>query len=193
MFGHFETKARGGLIGLSILAGALSVSMAGVAGLASADETKGRGYGSMAMPKVGSLVVERAWARASVAKNGAAYVTIRNDGKAMDRLVAASSPIAKKVELHTHTMDNGVMRMREIEAVEVHPGAPAVLQPGGNHIMLIGLNRKLTRGDSFPMTLRFAKAGEVTVTVSVMAIAAKGMDRKHGRDMKKPSGRKHTN
>ena len=95
-------------------------------------------------------------------------------------MVAVSSPVAKRVEIHTHTMDKGVMRMRRIEAVEVHPGAPAVLRPGGNHIMLIGLTRKLIKGDSFPLTLRFAKSGSVTVTVAIMAIAAKGMDGKHG-------------
>lgn len=196
MFARSKTKARSGLIGHSVLAAALSLSMVGAAGVATAKEMKGHGHGSMAMPKAGKLVVERAWARASVARNGAAYVTIRNDGKEVDRLVAASSPVAKTVELHTHTMDNGVMRMRQIKAVEVHPGTPAVLQPGGNHIMLIGLNRKLTKGDSFPMTLQFAKSGKVTVTVSVMAIAAKGMDHKHGGHKHgghKHGGHKHTN
>ena len=167
---------------------AATIGAVGSAGIAASAEMKGHAHKQQ--PMAGKLVVERAWARASVARNGAAYVTIRNDGKAMDKLVAVSTPVAAKAELHTHLMDKGIMRMRPIEAVEVHPGAPAVMQPGGNHIMLMGLKHKLRKGETFPLTLRFARSGQVTVTVQVMSVGARGME--HGGDHKGDMKKKHT-
>ena len=173
-------------LGKTVVASAASIMLiAGVAtggsiGAAAAAEMKGHNHS--AKPHLGKLVIERAWARASVGKNGAAYVTIRNEGGGMDRLIGASSPVAKKVELHTHLMDKGIMRMRQIEAVEVHPGTPAVMRPGGNHIMMMGLKRKLKKGEVFPITLQFAKAGKITVSVTVKSVGASGMD--HGKSMK---------
>lgn len=124
--------------------------------------------------KVGSMVVEQAWARASLTANGAAYVSVRNAGSSTDQLIEVRTPAAKRAELHTHLMDKGIMRMRPLKAIEVNPGAPAVMRPGGDHIMLMGLTRKLKRGERFPITLRFAKAGEVTVMVTVMGPGARG-------------------
>lgn len=122
------------------------------------------------------LHISDAWARATAgqAANGAAYLTIANHGTAADRLVAAASPVARTVELHTHLMDNGVMRMRPVEAIEVDPGTPTVLQPSGLHVMLIGLVQPLREGESFPLTLRFAQGGERTVQVRVMGPGAMG-------------------
>lgn len=125
------------------------------------------------------ITVSSPWARASApnAPNGAAYLEIANAGKDADRLLSASSPVADKVELHTHLMDNGVMKMRPVEGFEVAPGAPQVLRPGGNHIMLMGLKQTLKPGASFPVTLTFAKAGAITVEVPVQdagAMAAPG-------------------
>ena len=129
--------------------------------------------------KHGDLMVKDAWSRATPARNGVAYMTIFNHGQDMDRLIAAESPVAKKVELHTHTMADGVMRMRRIQAVEVHSGEPALLAPGGNHVMLMGLHAKLAEGQSFPVTLVFEKAGKVTVNVQVGKAGAMG----HGGSM----------
>lgn len=122
-----------------------------------------------------ALEVVEPWARASLAgRNSAAYMTIVNHGAAQDRLVAAASPIARVVELHTHRMDNGVMRMRPVEGIEVNVGEPAVLRPGGLHVMLIGLTRDLKAGETVPLTLRFETAGERTVEVPVLAAGASG-------------------
>ena len=125
------------------------------------------------------VTISSPWARASApgAANGACYLEIANTGKEPDRLVSAASPAAAKVELHTHLMDNGVMKMRPVEGFEVAPGEPAVLRPGGNHIMLMGLKEQLKPGAKFPVTLTFAKAGAVTVEVPVLeagAMAAPG-------------------
>lgn len=142
-------------------------------------------------PKAGTIVVERAWARASLTANGAAYVSIQNTGKSTDHLVGIRTTFAKRAELHTHLMDKGIMRMRPLKAIELSPGAPAVMRPGGNHIMLMGLRRKLKEGEWFPITLRFAKAGEITVMVTVFGPGASGPggDGYSGHSMEK----KHTN
>lgn len=144
------------------------------------------------MKKVGDLMVKDVWSRATPARNGVAYMTIFNQGQSMDRLIAVESNIAKKVELHTHSMKDGVMRMRRISAVEVHPGEPAVLAPGGNHVMLMGLHGKLKKGESFPVTLIFEKAGKVTVNVAVEKAGAMGHDsHKMAPKMDHKKGHKH--
>lgn len=121
---------------------------------------------------VGSITVGHPWARASApaAPAGAAYMVLENTGVEVDRLVAASSPRAEEVELHTHSMDGGIMRMRPVIAVEVAPGEPTVLRPGGLHVMLIGLTRPLVEGETFPLTLEFEEAGTIEVDVQVEAI-----------------------
>lgn len=121
------------------------------------------------------LVVHEAWARAALAgRTSAAYMTIENTTATLDRLVAATSPAARVVELHTHIMDGGVMRMRPVTGIEVNPGEPAVLRPGGLHVMLIDLAGPLQPGQTIPLTLRFEKAGEITVQVTVRPAGASG-------------------
>lgn len=119
--------------------------------------------------KKGDLVVESPWARASAAsaRNGAAFMTIGNNGKDADRLVGAVTPVSEVAELHTHLMEDGVMRMRRIQGIDVDPGAPAVLKPGSLHIMLINLKQPLKEGQKFPITLTFQKAGEMVVEATV--------------------------
>ncbi len=125
----------------------------------------------------GSLTISHAWARAAMnGANGAAYVTVTNAGTEGDRLVAAASPVAAKVELHVHLMEDGVMKMRPVDGIDIGPGAAVEFHPGGYHVMLLGLTGPLTAGTSFPMTLTFAKAGAVAVTVEVKGM---GMDGEH--------------
>lgn len=112
---------------------------------------------------------------------GAAYVSIENRGSAADRLVGASAPVAGKTEIHTMSMDGNVMRMREVDAIAIDPGARIVMRPGaGYHIMLLNLKKPLTAGEQFPLTLRFAKAGKVVVSVEVSDQI--GGARQHGHD-----------
>ncbi|MGQ9365875.1 copper chaperone PCu(A)C [Azospirillum sp. A39] len=122
----------------------------------------------------GTIAVVAPWARATAphAKVGGAYMTLTNSGSTADRLLSAASPAAEKVELHTHLMDQGVMRMRPVEDIAVEPGTPTVLQPGGLHVMLMGLKQPLTEGSRFPLTLTFETAGAVTVEVPVQAAGA---------------------
>lgn len=117
----------------------------------------------------GDLTIDHPWARASAIANSAAYMVITTKGDAPDRLVAASSPVAATVELHTHVVEGDVMRMRPVKAIDIDPGAPAVLAPGGLHVMLMGLKGPLEEGKRFPLTLTFEKAGPVTIDVPVAA------------------------
>ncbi len=124
--------------------------------------------------RVGDMAVMRPWARATpgMARTGAVYLTMSNHGAGMDRLVATSTPVAKRAELHSHVMENNIMKMRRLSAIEVHPGKPSVLRPGGRHVMLMGLNRPLKKGDVFPLVLRFETAGRIEVRVEVGRIGA---------------------
>jgi periplasmic copper chaperone A len=118
------------------------------------------------------IEVTNAWARATPGRSdvGAAYVTIQSPRA--DRLVAASSPVAKKVELHTMTMSGTVMRMRPVAAIDIPAGQPVTLAPDGLHIMLEGLKKPLRAGQSFPLTLTFEKAGTRMVNVTVQKVGA---------------------
>jgi periplasmic copper chaperone A len=125
--------------------------------------------------------VEGVWARPTVAgqSGGGGFLKITG-GSTPDRLVSASAGVAKVVELHTMEMDGNVMRMRQIPAIEVPAGETVELKPGGRHIMFMGLTQTLKAGDSFPMTLRFEKAGEVKVDVKVTTMRADaGEQHKH--------------
>jgi copper(I)-binding protein len=129
---------------------------------------------STALAQPSQLEVNNAWAGATPGKseNGAAYVTIQSP--TADRLVSASTPVAKKAELHTMSMQGMVMKMRPISGVDIPAGQPVSLKPGGEHIMLMGLNQPLREGQSFPLTLEFEKAGPRTVTVTVGKAGSKG-------------------
>lgn len=116
------------------------------------------------------LLIQNPYARATVPNQpaGGAYVTIENQGRLTDKLVAASSPVAKRVEIHTMAMDGNVMKMREAGQIEIKPSARVEMKPGeGYHLMLMGLNRQLKAGDTFPITLTFKKAGKTEVKVTV--------------------------
>jgi copper(I)-binding protein len=126
--------------------------------------------------KLDGITVSDAWARASLGKapNSAAYLTLRNDGPADDRLIAVETEAAAKPELHTTKMADGVMKMRPLEGVDLPAGGEATLAVGGSHVMLMGLRAPLHAGDSFPMTLVFEKAGRLSLEVEVRALGAAG-------------------
>lgn len=137
------------------------------------------------MAKVGDIMIHDGWARASIgsAPNSAAYMTLVTEGADVDRLVAASTPAADRAELHTHLMEDGVAKMRQVEAIEVAPGEATPLKPGGLHIMLMDLKGELAEGTSLPVTLTFENAGEVTLELPVRDLRGgmkHGTDHKHG-------------
>jgi copper(I)-binding protein len=122
-----------------------------------------------------SIAVNQPWARATPAgaKTGAVYMTLDNKSASTDRLTAASSDVADKVQIHEMKVVDGVMQMRQLaDGLPVPASGSVVLKPGSYHVMLIGLKKPLTPGETFPLTLTFAKAGNISVTVAVQAIGA---------------------
>lgn len=130
---------------------------------------------------IGDIRVTQPWSRAAGANGtGAGFLTLRNTGTEPDRLLAASSPAARTVELHTHMRDGEVMRMREAQGgIAIPPGGTVTLQPGGFHLMLIGLKEALAQGGEVPLTLRFERAGEGQVMLRVGAAGARGPAHQH--------------
>ena len=162
--------------GKQILAGcvatAIGFTMTGAVLAHEHGKKEEHGHGAMAKPA--GVAVEKAWARASAGKaaNGGAFMTILNGGKEGDRLVAAEAGVSRKVELHTHINENGVMRMRQVDGIDVPAGEGVMLKPGSYHVMFMGLNKPLKEGEKFPLTLTFEKAGKKTVEVTVMGVGA---------------------
>jgi copper(I)-binding protein len=120
--------------------------------------------------KAGDITIAHPFARATVPgqPSAAAYIGLDNAGKAGDKLLGASSPAAKSVEIHTMSMDNNVMRMREVKAIDIAPGTKIAMKPGdGYHLMMMGLKKELKAGDKVPLTLVFEKFGPLEVSVSV--------------------------
>jgi len=119
----------------------------------------------------GDIVIDDPYARASamMSKSGAAFMVIKNAGAEDDRLIAAASDVAERVELHTHIEnDQGVMQMVEVEeGFPVPAGGEHALARGGDHVMFLGLTRPLAHGDMVELTLTFEKSGEMTVEIPV--------------------------
>ncbi len=126
--------------------------------------------------EVGAIEIKDAWTRATPpnAGAGAAFMVLRNTGDTPDRLIAAAGDMADVLEIHKHAMDGGVMRMREVAAgIEIPAGGEIALQPGGYHIMFLGLNRTLAEGEEIALSLTFENAGTVEMTVPVLAFSAR--------------------
>ncbi len=137
--------------------------------------------------RAGDVQITKAWARATpgASKSAAAYLTLRNTGRRIDRLVGLTTPVARRAAVHGTRMQGNVMHMYAIESVELRPGQTVVLRPGGMHIMLTGLKQILRKGATFPLTLRFAKVGAVEIRVSISGIGAMGPASGHGRNHRK--------
>jgi copper(I)-binding protein len=130
--------------------------------------------------KVGALTIAHPYARFTVPGQtaGGGFLSVENRGGA-DRLVGARAPVCDRVELHTMRMEGDVMRMRQVDGIDLPPGRTVELAPGGHHLMLMGLKAPLKVGDKFPLTLQFRQAGEVTVEVQVEAPPPGREDHRH--------------
>ena len=98
------------------------------------------------------------------------FLTLKNNSEQEVRLVGAASNVAKKVQLHTHINDNGVMKMRQIKYISVAAHQETKLQPGGLHIMFIGLQKELKKGQTIPMTLKFQDGSQKSLTIPVKSV-----------------------
>jgi copper(I)-binding protein len=120
--------------------------------------------------KAGSLMIDHPWARPTIgsSKNSAAYMRLSNSGDTADTLLSVKSNAAEHVALHESRMDGEIMRMVPVkDGIEVPPHGAVELKPLGLHVMLVGLRKSLEEGEKFPMTLVFAKQGDVNVEVKV--------------------------
>lgn len=102
------------------------------------------------------------------APTGAIFMSIQNAGTIADRLVAANSPAAAVVQIHTHIEESGIMKMREVVAgIPVPAGGTHTLSRGGDHVMLMGVTQELVDGGTVSLTLVFEVAGEFVIEVPV--------------------------
>ena len=138
------------------------------------------GLSAMAQAQV---TVTQAWVRATVPaqKTTGAYMEIRSAENA--RLVGASSPAAKIVELHEMAMENNVMKMRAVKSLALPAGKPVQLKPGGYHFMMVDLAKPLKKGDVIPITLTIEgndrKRQRVEVRAEVRDLAAPAASHGH--------------
>lgn len=122
---------------------------------------------------LGTITIDHPYARATVPgqPTAGAYLAIRNAGKQADKLVSLSSPAADSVQIHTMKMEGDVMKMREIDALEIAPSSRVSMAPGdGYHLMLTGLHAPLKSGDHLPMTLQFEKVGKINISVEITSL-----------------------
>jgi copper(I)-binding protein len=118
-----------------------------------------------------NIQVEEAWVRAVVGPdvNTAAYMTLQNKGSAPDRLTGARSEIARMTGLHRTTIDeDGLARMGEVDGLDLPAGGTAQLEPGGFHVMLMGVG-SLVEGDTVEITLLLETAGPLDIVAEVRA------------------------
>lgn len=99
--------------------------------------------------------------------NSAAFMTLKNNSDTEVSLVSASSSISNVAELHTHTNENGVMKMRQIAEINLKANQQVELKPGGLHIMLIGLKQNLVKGETVDLTLTFSDGSTETLDIHV--------------------------
>lgn len=117
--------------------------------------------------KLGDLEIVHPYILESTGKTAAGYFSITNHGSTGDSLVAVKADVPHAAVHATETDSSGISRMTPVPALEIPAGATVTLQPGGLHVMFMGLARPLADGDRLPATLVFEKAGEVAVDFNV--------------------------
>jgi periplasmic copper chaperone A len=124
---------------------------------------------------IGAIHITQPWARATPkgASSGAAYMTITNNGQKSDRLSCVSSDASTECQIHSMTMEGGVMKMRPVEGgLEIKPGETVTLKPSGFHVMLVHLKHPLKQGNEVKVALKFEQAGIIDVEFPIAAIGA---------------------
>ncbi len=119
------------------------------------------------------IEIREAWARpAAQGENGAIYLVIYNHTREVVELTGVSSEVAEAVEMHESRMEGDVMQMHRLESVPLQANAETAFEPGGLHIMLIGIKKDLKAGDQIVITLHFKNLEEISVTVPVREMPA---------------------
>lgn len=117
----------------------------------------------------GQLVIADPWAPPTLGRQriGVVYFSVRNSGAGADRLLGVDLPQGGQARIHTSQVQDGVMRMRPIDAAAIPAGDELVLKPGGMHVMLNELPGPLIEGGQLKLILRFEKAGPVDVEAAI--------------------------
>ncbi|EIJ35624.1 protein of unknown function DUF461 [Thiothrix nivea DSM 5205] len=138
-----------------------------------ADATKPAVTAETAVKVADVVKVENPYARAVPPgqPNSASFMTLVNESDVDHSVKSAASPVAATVELHTHTNNNGVMEMRQVEQIDVPAKGRTELKPGGLHVMLIGLKQDMKVGETAPITLTFEDGSSTTVDAPIQEIA----------------------
>jgi copper(I)-binding protein len=140
---------------------------------------------------VGSIHISQPWSRATPkgATSGAGYMTLTNKGVAPDRVSCVSDDASGQCQIHSMTMEGGVMKMRPVESgLEIKPGESVTLKPGGYHMMFLALKHPLEQGATIKATLKFDHAGTIDVDYPVLAIGAPAPGVSAGGSMMQESG-----
>jgi periplasmic copper chaperone A len=123
---------------------------------------------------VGPMHIAQPWVRATPkgASTGAGYLTVTNTGTTPDHLTCVANDAAQ-CQIHTMSMEGGVMKMRPVEGgLEILPGATVTLKPAGLHMMFVDIKHPFEAGKTVEATLKFDKAGTIQVEFPVVAIGA---------------------
>jgi periplasmic copper chaperone A len=140
---------------------------------------------------VGSIHISQPWSRATPkgAASGAGYMTLTNKGAASERVSCVSDDASAQCQIHSMTMEGGVMKMRPVEGgLEIKPGESVALKPGGYHMMFLSLKHPLEQGGTVKATLKFDHAGTIDVEYPVLAIGAPAPGASAGGSMMQDSG-----
>lgn len=114
-----------------------------------------------------SIEVKDAWVRGTVPAQRATGAFMEITGNSSVRLIGVSSPVAGTVEIHNMTMQNGVMKMSQVEGIDVPAGKTIMLAPGGYHVMMMGLKQQMKPGERVPLDLLIESADKKRETVSL--------------------------
>ncbi|WP_241242439.1 copper chaperone PCu(A)C [Thalassotalea sp. G2M2-11] len=125
--------------------------------------------------------VEHGYVRATIpgTKVSSAYMEIVNEGEKPVVLLSASGQISDRIEIHQHTMENGMMRMRQQDSLTIPAHDSVTLQPGGYHLMIFNVTQPLKVNDEITLTLHFKEAAAMTVTLPVKSIVRKKQTENH--------------
>ncbi len=130
----------------------------------------GHGY------RLGDIRIVHPWAMPTAPSivagaSGVGYLVLKNGGHKPDKLLSASTELAEKVELHAYGKVSDTPTMHQVDAFEIPAGGEVRLEPGGPHLMLMGIKKPLTEGQHFPLALQFERAGKITVDTFVQTNA----------------------
>ncbi len=129
----------------------------------------------LALKQLQPIEVQAAYIRETIPGNtiSSAYFTLINHTKQAIKLVSVSSDISPRIEIHAHTMTEGMMKMEKIDAISVNANAQVLLQPYGLHLMIFGLKQPLQAGHKIKFTLHFAQHKSIDVTMPVQSLHQK--------------------